>query len=111
VHPHRAESIIKLNDLFEGDLTDDDRLVYVRDVIKGKLLESPVLRTQAANNTREQFANSPDLKTELLNAIMSALEAHTVMSRQALNSELVRTGLREVLLDHVGLYEALRGEG
>jgi len=103
--------IAKLNDLFEGDLTDDDRLVYVRDVIKGKLLESPVLRTQAANNTREQFANSPDLKTELLNAIMAALEAHTVMSRQALNSELVRSGLRDVLLDHVGLYEALRGEG
>jgi len=70
-----------------------------------------ILRQQAANNTREQFANSPDLKTELLNAIMAALDAHTVMSRQALNSELVRSGLRDVLLDHVGLYEALRGEG
>jgi type I restriction enzyme R subunit len=103
--------IAKLNDLFEGDLTDDDRLVYVRDVLKGKLLESAILRQQAANNTREQFANSPDLKTELLNAIMAALDAHTVMSRHALNSELVRSGLRDVLLDHVGLYEALRGEG
>ena len=28
---------------------------------------------QAANNTKEQFATSPDLKNELLNAIMSAL--------------------------------------
>ena len=33
------------------------------------------------------------------------------LSRQALVSELVRSGLRDVLLDHVGLYEALRGEG
>jgi type I site-specific restriction-modification system R (restriction) subunit len=37
----RLEEIIaKVNDLFEGDLTDDDQLVYVNNVIKGKLLES-----------------------------------------------------------------------
>ncbi len=32
-----AEIIAKLNDLFEGDLSDDDRLVYVNNVLKGKL--------------------------------------------------------------------------
>lgn len=32
-----AEIVAKVNDLFEGDLTDDDRLVYVNNVIKGKL--------------------------------------------------------------------------
>ena len=68
------EIIEKVNDLFEGELTDQDKLVYVNNVIKGKLLESETLRQQAANNTKEQFANSPDLKTELLNAIMGALE-------------------------------------
>ena len=67
------EIIEKVNDLFEGDLTDQDKLVYVNNVIKGKLLESETLRQQAANNTKEQFANSPDLKTELMNAIMGAL--------------------------------------
>jgi type I restriction enzyme R subunit len=36
----RAEIIAKVNDLFEGDLTDDDRLVYVNNGIKGKLLEN-----------------------------------------------------------------------
>ena len=81
-----SEIIEKVNDLFEGDLTDQDKLVYVNNVIKGKLLESETLRQQAANNTKEQFANSPDLKTELLNAIMGALDAHTAMSTQALNS-------------------------
>jgi hypothetical protein len=35
-----AEIIEKVNGLFEGDLTDDDQLVYVNNVIKGKLLES-----------------------------------------------------------------------
>ena len=57
-----AEIIAKVNDLFEGDLTDEDKLVYVNNVIKGKLLESETLRQQAANNTKEQFANSPDLE-------------------------------------------------
>ena len=74
------EIIERVNDLFHGDLTDQDKLVYVNNVIKGKLLESETLRQQAASNTKEQFANSPDLKTELLNAIMGALDAHTAMS-------------------------------
>ena len=85
--------IEKLNTLFEGDLTDDDQLVYVNHVIMGKLLESSRLVQQATNNTKEQFANSPDLRTELRNALMEALDAHTSMSSQALNSETVQAGI------------------
>ena len=103
-----SEIIEKVNDLFEGDLSDQDKLVYVNNVIKGKLLESETLRQQAANNTKEQFANSPDLKTELVNAIMGALDAHNAMSTQALNSETVQQGLKDVLLNNAGLYESLR---
>jgi type I restriction enzyme R subunit len=106
-----AEIIAKVNDLFEGDLTDDDKLVYVNNVLKGKLLESETLRRQANNNTKEQFANSPDLSSELMNAIMDAFAAHTTMSKQALDSEKVRTGLRDILLGPAKLYEALRGIG
>ncbi len=98
----------KVNDLFEGDLTDQDKLVYVNDVIKGKLLESEKLRQQAASNSKEQFANSPDLKNEIMSAIMAALEAHTTLSTQALDSETVRAGIKDVLLNHAGLYESLR---
>jgi len=57
-----AAIIEKVNDLFEGELTDQDKLVYVNSVIKGKLLESETLRQQAANNTKEQFTNASDLK-------------------------------------------------
>ena len=102
--------IEKVNDLFEGELTDQDKLVYVNNVLKGKLLESEKLRQQATNNTKEQFANSPDLKTELLNAIMGALDAHTLMSTQALNSATVQGGLKDILLNHAGLYETLRNQ-
>jgi len=102
-----VEIIARVNDLFEGDLTDDDRLVYVNNVIKGKLLESQILVKQAANNTKEQFANSPDLSNELVNAILAAFEAHNVMSHQALN-EKVQRGLLEILLGPAQLYESLR---
>jgi type I restriction enzyme, R subunit len=105
-----SEIIRKVNDLFEGEVTDQDKLVYVNNVIKGKLLESAKLQQQAANNTKEQFSNSPDLKTEIVNAVMSALEAHTAMSSQALNSESVREGLKDVLLGPAQLYESLRAQ-
>jgi type I restriction enzyme R subunit len=103
-----TEIIERVNNLFDGDLTDGDRLVYVNDVIKGKMLESDLLRKQAANNTKEQFANSPDLNKALLDAIMDALDAHTTMSKQALESETVREGLKSILLGPAQLYEALR---
>ncbi len=103
-----AEIIEKVNDLFEGELTDQDKLVYVNNVIKGKLMESEILRQQAANNTKEQFANSPDLKTELMNAIMAALDAHNLMSTQALNSPRIQNGMKDILLNHARLWESLR---
>jgi len=105
-----AEIIAKVNDLFEGELTDDDRLVYVNNVIKGKLLESEALATQARNNTKAQFSSSPTLDEAILDAVMDALEAHQTMSRQALDSARVRAGLKSILLGPAQLYEALRGE-
>ncbi|WP_428827169.1 hypothetical protein ACLIKD_03345 [Azonexus sp. IMCC34842] len=45
-------------------------------VLKGKLLENDTLVQQAANNTKEQFANSPDLSLAIVFAIMDALDAH-----------------------------------
>jgi type I restriction enzyme R subunit len=63
---------------------------------------------QAANKTKEQFANSPDLKNELVNAIINALDAHNEMSSQALGSEDVQKGLKDILLGPAKLYEALR---
>jgi type I restriction enzyme R subunit len=76
----------------------------VNNVIKGKLLESRELVLQAQNNTKAQFANSPTLTTEIM-------AAHETMSKQALGSESVREGLKDVLLGPAQLYEALRERG
>lgn len=105
------EIIQRVNDLFEGELTDGDQLIYVNDVIKGKLLESEELTTQAMNNSKAQFAASSTLDNELVNAIIDALDAHQKMSQQALGSDKVRAGLKDILLGPAGLYEALRGQG
>jgi type I restriction enzyme R subunit len=103
-----AELIEKLNELFGSETTEQDQLVYVKHVIRGKMLESQTLRQQATNNTKEQFATSPDLDKELENAIVEALDAHTSMSTKALNSEAVRKGLKNILLNHADLWELLR---
>jgi type I restriction enzyme R subunit len=105
-----AEIISKVNDLFEGELTDDDKLVYVNNVLKGKLLESETLIQQAANNSKQQFSSSPDLASAIMTAIIEAFDAHGTMSKQALDSEKVRGGLQDILLGPAQLYEALRAK-
>jgi type I restriction enzyme R subunit len=105
-----SELIAKVNDLFEGDLTPGDKLVYVNDVIKGKLMESEKLAEQALNNTKEQFDNSPDLDRELEGAIIDALSAHSTMSKQALDSKELRADLKAVLLGAGRLWEGLRAK-
>lgn len=102
------EIIQKVNGLFEGELTDDDQLVYVNGVIKGKLLENEMLVQQAASNSKEQFSNSPDLVKAITDAIIDAFDAHTKMSTQALGSQRIQDGIKDVLLGPAQLYEALR---
>ena len=94
--------------VFTGDLTDEDKVTYVQAVIRGKLLESTTLQQQASANSKEQFGESPDLGTALMDAIISALDAHQSMSSQALGSESIRAGMKEILLNQTGLYEELR---
>ena len=103
-----SEILNRVNDLFEGDLTEGDQLVYVNDVIKGKLLESEELRTQARNNSKTQFASSPTLNRALMDAIIEALDAHQTMSSQALSSQRIQDELKEILLGPGNLYEELQ---
>lgn len=106
-----AEIIERLNDLFDGDLTEGDKLVYANNVIMGKLLESEKLQQQAANNTKEQLRSSPKLRQELEDAVIDAHDAHNLMSTQLLNDRAKMDELLRILLDTAGLYEALRERG
>jgi len=46
-----------------------------------------------------------------MNAIMDAFDAFSAMSKQAIDSDKVRQGLKHVLLGPAQLYEALRARG
>ena len=71
-----AAVISAFNDLHEGEITEGDAVAEMDTVIKAKMLESHLLRSQAAANTKKQFTNSPNLHGELMNAIMDAAAAH-----------------------------------
>jgi type I restriction enzyme R subunit len=105
------EIIEKLNDLFVGDITDDDKVSYVMGTIRTKLLASELLAQQAANNAKEQFAASPNLSSELIDAIIDSYAAHSAMSKQALESEEIQSSLLKLLLERGQLWETLRGGG
>lgn len=70
----------------------------MNDVFKGNLLESEILVQQAMSNTKGQFANSPDVANELMNAITDVFAAQSSMNNQALDSERVRSGLKDIQL-------------
>ena len=43
-------------------------------------------------------------------ALLGALDAHKAMSSQALNSQEVREGLKDILINQTSLYEDLRDQ-
>ena len=111
-HKESLEAILAaINSVFEGEIDPHDKLVYVNDILKGKLLDCEVLVQQAVNNTKEQFAHSPDLDRLIQDAVIDALSSFTSMSKQALESAKILQELKAVLLGPAGLYEALRHKG
>ena len=108
-HQESLDAILAaINEVFAGEIDPHDKLIYVNNVIKGKLLDCELLVQQAIHSTKEQFADSPDLDRMLQDAVMDALSSFTEMSKQALQSAQTLKELKEVLLGPAGLYEALR---
>ena len=103
-----SQIIEKLNEIFTGELSDDDKVIYVGTVIKSKLMESRKLQQQAASNSKEQFSNSPDLVRAQQDAIIDALDAHQAMSTQALNNPELQNRMLELLLGNFNLWEGLK---
>jgi len=78
----------------------------VNNVLKGKLLESDALVTQAMNNSKAQFASSPTLDEAILDAIMDALDAHRVDAVAVTNAAQVHNLF--AVADSLGRGESLR---
>jgi len=95
-----SEIIVRMNDLFEGDLSDADLLSYAQH-ISGKMMENEILSQQAEANTKEQFASSPDFKDAMNNAVIGGLENYNEMAKQVLNNERIREELADILKEMV----------
>ena len=103
-----SEIIEKLNQLFSVDLPDREKVDYVANVIKGKILDSRKLQKQARKVSKEELRRSPDLWLTSQNAYMDALEAHSSMSRQAINNIYIQEKVINLLIDNFNLWEDLR---
>ncbi|MDO9525620.1 MAG: hypothetical protein Q7J57_08780 [Gemmobacter sp.] len=66
---------------------------------------------QSGHDSKQQFSSSPSLWQTVVDAIIEAFDAHTSMSKEALDPTEVREGLIDVLLGPGQLYEALRRKG
>ena len=105
------EAIIgKLNDLYGDDFSDGDTVAQAN-AVWNKMLESETLARQATNNTEQQFKGSPDLMSQLTDAIIESMDTQQELGAKALNSKKIRAGLLHLLLNDMGLYDALRGAG
>ncbi len=102
-----TEIISKLNEIYGTDTTDGDQLSHAT-TLNEKVLESAVLQQQAANNSKEQFASSPDLTKTIMDAIIDAMDVQADLSTRALNSSDVRESLKGLMLNQLGLYEKLK---
>jgi len=97
--------IQKMNELFSGNLTQADFRGYATTLIS-KLVEDATLREQAeANDTVEAFGNGA-YESTLNQAVVEALENHSMMAEQALKHPQVIKGLANLLLEDV--YQRLR---
>lgn len=94
-----AQIVAKMNDLFAGELTDDDKLNYAR-TIKDKVMENAIVMKQFQTNTKDQ-AMLGDFPSVLLDAVVGSMGAHELMAKQVLTEEKVQSGFARLLLDMI----------
>jgi len=74
-----SEIIETVNDLFDGDLADQDTPVYVNNVILGKLLESEKLIQQAGLKSR--VVGTANERLESINEIRAPVRRENVRNQ------------------------------
>ncbi len=100
-----SELIKELNELFEGELTDNDVINYTNS-IRDKVLESPTLRKQAMANTKDRLMISPDFEREFTKAVIGQMGINQQMSEQILNDRDKRLRFSSLVIDLI--YKMLR---
>ena len=88
-----------MNELFSGELTDDDKLNYAR-TIRDKVMENSKVVEQFRTNSKEQ-AMMGDFPVAMTDAIIESMDAHQSMAKQVFESETKREGFARLILDMI----------
>ena len=86
-----------MNELFAGELSDDDKLNYAR-TIRDKVMENEKVVQQLRTNTKEQ-AMLGDFPVVMSDAIIESMDAHKNMATQVLSEDKIKEGFARILLD------------
>ena len=92
-----------MNDLFQGELSDEDQARVREQRHQGNLLESDVLGSR--RRTPKNSSPTRPISRPSINAIMGALDAHTAMNAGAQFRSGAARHQRTILLDNAGPYE------
>jgi type I restriction enzyme, R subunit len=94
-----AHVVNAMNELFAGELTDNDKLNYAR-AIKDKVMENVQVTQQLQSNSKEQ-AMLGDFPVAMMDAIIGSMGAHENMAKQVLTEDKVKDGFARLLLDMI----------
>lgn len=99
-----SDLIRELNELFEGDLTENDVINYTNS-IKDKVMESDILRQQAMANSKDRLILSPDFEHEFTRAVIGQMGINQNMSEQILNDPAKKKRFSHLVVDLI--YKAI----
>jgi type I restriction enzyme R subunit len=89
--------IEKMNELFSGDLTDQDKINYIN-TVKDKVMENDAVMQQLQTNSKEQ-AMLGDFPVAVTDAIIGTMDAHNTLATQALSEDKIQQGFAKLILD------------
>lgn len=89
--------IEKMNELFSGDLTDQDKINYIK-TVKDKVMENDAVMQQLQTNSKEQ-AMLGDFPSAVTDAIIGTMDAHNTLATQALSEDKIQKGFAKLILD------------
>ena len=102
-----SDLIKELNELFEGELTDNDVINYTNS-IRDKVLESDTLRKQVKANTKDHLMVSPDFESEFTKAVIGQMDINKSLSEQILRDPEKKKRFSQLVVDLI--YKALTDE-
>lgn len=99
-----AHIVEVMNELFAGELTEDDKLNYAQ-TIRDKVMENEGVMAQFKVNTPEQTMLG-DFPALITNAVIESMDNHQNMATQVLRNEQVQNGFARLILgmvyEHIG---------